>query len=105
MGLLDLAGAREEGDRVSELGDVGRGDSNHHQSGGLLRPFDWVRLQEPGCEDRNTHRIRDGEGEHREVVLLVRGHVPPWQAVYGKFDLVWGRFEGAVRVVSHGEGL
>src|SRR5207302_621737 len=105
MGLLDPAGAREEGDRVSEFGDVGRGNSNHHRGGGLLHPFYWVMLQEPGCKDLDTDGIRDGEGECREEILLVGGHVAPWQAVYGEVNLVWGRSEGAVWVVSHGKGL
>src|SRR5207302_8396964 len=78
VGLLDPARAREEGDRVSELGDVGWSNSNHHCGGGLLYPFDWVRLQEPGCEDLDTHSIQDGEAKRREEVLLVGGHVAPW---------------------------
>src|SRR5207237_9854975 len=100
VGLFDPAGAREEGDRVSELGDVCRGDSHHHRCGGLLRPFDWVRLEEPGCEDLDAHSIRDWEGESREEVLLVGGHVAPWQVMYSQVDLIWGVSEGAVRVVA-----
>ena len=73
VGLLDLARAREQGDRVCEFGDVCWGDSNYHRCGMLLRPFDWVRLQEPGCEDLDPHSIRDGEGERREEVLLSGG--------------------------------
>ena len=59
VGLFDPMGAREEGDRISEFGDISWGDSNYHRGGGLLHPFDWVRLQEPGCEDLDTHSIRD----------------------------------------------
>src|SRR5207237_6222728 len=99
VGFLNPTGAGEEGDRVSELGDVGRGYSNHHRGGGLFLPFAWVRLQEPGREDLDAHSIRDGEGECREEVLLVLGHIAPWQAVYGEADLVWGWSEGAVRAV------
>ena len=88
VGLFDPAGVREEGDRVSKFGDVGWGDSNYHRGGRLLCPFDGIRLQEPGYEDLDTHSIRDGEGERREEVLLVGGHVAPWQVVYGEVDLV-----------------
>ena len=36
---------------------------------------------------------------------MVGGHVASGLAVNGKVDLVWGRSEGAMRVVSHGKGL
>src|SRR5207302_1880656 len=105
VGLLDPATAREAGNRVSEFGDVGWGDSNYHRGGRHLHPFDWVRLQEPGHEHLDTHSIRDGERKRREEVLLIEGHVAPWQAVYAEVNLVWCRSEVAVWVVSHRKGL
>src|SRR5205807_963404 len=100
-------GAGEKRDRVSEFGDVGWGDSNNHRGGGLFCPFGRVRLQEPGGKYFDAHGIRDGEGQCREKIFLVGGHVlvACGQAVYGEVDLVWGRSKGAMGVVSYREGL
>jgi hypothetical protein len=105
VGFLDSASAGEEGDGGTEFGDVTWSDSDYHRGGGLLRSFDWVRLQEPGREDGNTYGIRDGKGEGRKEVLLIGRHVASGEAMYGKVDLIRSGPEGAVGVVSHGEGL
>src|SRR5437660_1253231 len=75
VGFLDPAGAREEGNGGSKFRDVGRGYCYHHGGGGLFSSLGWVRLQEPGREDGDAHGVRDREGECREEVLLVGGHV------------------------------
>src|SRR5205807_5293101 len=85
--------------------DVGRKNCKHDGGGCFFCLFDWVSWYEFIFFFQAEDGIRDGEGECREEVLLVGGHVAPWQAVYGEVDLVWGRSEGAVWVVSHGEGL